>query len=118
MATVEQLVTKLKELGGSANNPDLKKALGVKDKDWDLLKRSALNAGVVVPGRGFGGRLVLPEAMQAATPQSSQKAPAAPYEALRGKSLVLMDKDGKPMGKPSIIGELAVTEGMVVAVLE
>jgi hypothetical protein len=97
MATVEQLVTKLKE---------------------DLLKRSALNAGVVVPGRGFGGRLVLPEAMQAATPQPSQKAPAAPYEALRGKALVLMDREGKSLGKPAVIGELAVTEGMVVAVVE
>lgn len=122
MATVENLVAKLKELGGSANNPDLKAALGVKDKEWDVIKKSALKSGVVVPGRGFGGRLVLADSSLATTGQSkatnTQNASGAFYEALRGKSLVLMDKDGKPLGKPAIIGELAVTAGMVVAVVE
>lgn len=118
MATVENLVDKLRELGGGANNPDLKAALAVKDKEYDLLKKSALKAGLVVPGRGFGGRLVLPEAVLATTSQPSQRASTPSYEALRGKSLLLIDKDGKPVGKPSVIGELAVTAGMVVAVVE
>jgi hypothetical protein len=119
MATVENLVAKLKELGGSANNPDLKAALAVKDKEWDLIKKSALKAGLVVPGRGFGGRLVLADQSLAPTPAKQvQNASTGFYEALRGKSLVIMDQEGKPMGKPVIIGELAVTAGMVVAVVE
>jgi hypothetical protein len=119
MATVENLVAKLKELGGSANNPDLKQALGVKDKEWDLIKKSALKSGVVVPGRGFGGRLVLADSNLVTTPAStSQKASTASYEALAGKRLILMDMEGKPLGKPAKIGEIAVTADMVVAVVE
>jgi hypothetical protein len=119
MATVDNLVAKLKELGGSANNPDLKAALGVKDKDWDLIKKSALKAGVVVPGRGFGGRLVLADANLVPQPTNShQKAPMASYDALAGKRLILMDMEGKPLSKPVKIGEIAVTIDMVVAVVE
>ena len=123
MATVENLVTKLRELGGGANNPDLKAALGVKDKDWELLKRSALKAGVVVMGRGFGGRLILADSAIGTNGSHKQvptlqNASTGSYGALKGKKLMLVDKDGKPQGKLSIIGELAVTEGMVVAVVE
>jgi hypothetical protein len=118
MATVDNLVAKLKELGGSANNPDLKAALGVKDKDWDLIKKSALKAGVVVPGRGFGGRLVLADANLVTQPTNAHKAPTASYEALAGKRLILMDMEGKPLSKPVKIGEIAVTADMVVAVVE
>jgi len=118
MATVENLVAKLKELGGSANNPDLKQALGVKDKEWDLIKKTALKSGVVVPGRGFGGRLVLADQAMAIQPFPEKKVPTGSYEALTGKRLIIMDNEGKPQGKPMKIGELAVTNDMVVAVVE
>jgi hypothetical protein len=119
MVTVENLVAKLKELGGSANNPDLKAALAVKDKEWDLIKKSALKAGVVVPGRGFGGRLVLADQSLAPTPaKQAQNASMASYGALAGKRLILMDMEGKPLSKPVKIGEIAVTNDMIVAVVE
>lgn len=119
MATVDTLVNKLRDLGGSANNPDLKKALGLKQAEWDQLKKGALSSGRVVPGRGFGGRLSLPEHAKATSPaKNSQQPPAASYGALRGKKLMLVDGDGKPLGKLSTITEFAVTEGMIVAVVE
>ena len=118
MASVEQLVTKLKELGGSANNPDLKAALGVKDKEWEQIKKGALQSGVVVAGKGFGGRLILSDSSLAPTPTIRQQPSTASYEALAGKRLILMDMEGKPLGKPAKIGEIAVTQDMVVAVVE
>ena len=118
MATVNDLVTKLRELGGSANNPDLKAALGLKDKEWDLIKKGALKSGAVVPGRGFGGRLVLADMQQPQQAQNGQKASTGSYEGLTGKRLIIMDIEGKPLGKPMKIGELAVTADMVVAVVE
>jgi hypothetical protein len=119
MATVDTLVNKLRDLGGSANNPDLKAALGLKDKDWDQLKKGALSSGRVVAGRGFGGRLSLPESVKATTPATNGQSPSASsYGALRGKKLMLVDKEGKAIGKLSTISEFAVTEGMIVAVVE
>jgi hypothetical protein len=119
MATVDTLVNKLRDLGGSANNPDLKAALGLKDKEWDAVKKAALVSRRVVSGRGFGGRLSLPEHVSATTPANApQNGSTGSYGALRGKKLMLVDKEGKPVGKLVTIQELAVTEGMVVGVVE
>lgn len=118
MATVDTLVSKLRDLGGSANNPDLKKALGLKQAEWDQLKKGALSSGRVVAGRGFGGRLSLPEHVPATSAKNSQQPPTASYGALRGKKLMLVDKEGKAIGKLAVISEFAVTEGMIVAVVE
>lgn len=118
VATVDILINKLRDLGGSANNPDLKKALGLKDKEWDQVKKGALASGRVIAGRGFGGRLMLPEHVSATSlANKGQTLPTASYGALRGKKLMLVDKAGKAQS-PGVINEVMQGNDMMIIVLD
>jgi hypothetical protein len=120
MASVELLITKLRELGGSANNPDLKRALGVDGADWDLLKRSAIKTGLVEVGRGFGGRLIIAEKASGATTHKSDRKMLGGTlgSKLVGKKVVVLDKEDLQSKAAGTIVEITEGESVVTIIVE
>ena len=101
---LEEFISKLQELGGSASNPTLKQALGWKPPEFEAVKKAALKARRVKAGRGYGGRLTV------AVP-STEKPNGS------GKRVILVDEDGNLKGGGQLV-EIVETSGTVVVVIK
>lgn len=120
MVSVEALVTKLRELGGSANNPDLKRALGVDNEDWEIVKRSAIKTGAVIVGKGFGGRLSLADGIGVAPigrKATGSALPSLGRSNFKGKKIVVLDKEFQQKATGTI-SEFAEGDGAIMIILE
>lgn len=77
-AQAKRLIEVLTELGGSAGNVRLRKALGWENVAYDRVKAQLVEDGALVPGRGRGGSVTLAVANGASAPVTRGKpAPVA-----------------------------------------
>jgi hypothetical protein len=57
----EQLLSRLRELGGKAGNLSLREALGWNDATYNAVKDDLVSAGRLISGKGRGGSVALPD---------------------------------------------------------
>jgi energy-coupling factor transporter ATP-binding protein EcfA2 len=57
----EQLLSRLRELGGKAGNLSLREALGWSDTTYNAVKDELVSAGRLISGKGRGGSVALPD---------------------------------------------------------
>lgn len=77
---VDQLLDTIEEMGGSAGNKKLQETLGLSDQDYTWIKEYVVDTGKVVPGRGRGGSLKLPNMTSAPPKPKKELNPDPPEE--------------------------------------